>query len=395
MGPAAPLDAFAKPPSAPRLDLPPTGSPFNPRHAPPSLCSTSPLSTPSPLSPPALPASWFEDDREVAAVYPNHVLFVHKAEKKRAVMVYNISDTKISLLEVKYESAGLSYDGRFLLVTRAKNIQIRKLTSNNRGFCWVDSDGRFWQWSYGPSEEPVQVFTLHARAPRYWLTPLTTPDGEWYAICATEKDRRRGVVHCFPSDHGEARIFDGPAAAKFAFVGNSERRGGRARELAILLLSMVHDRDGSNIALEMRGLDRNSSLQRYGRSPISVAPSMKLLPEPFVDTLSDWIIAGVSTASAENSLTLIFDPLRGKSVGDKKLNLNAGDRVYCGACGLHMEQNANVFRRLTIHREGLPRRDSAGTGAAPIGSRRSFESWSSGDASSRHNRTGSVGGQGS
>ncbi|KAG8940495.1 hypothetical protein FRC04_005221 [Tulasnella sp. 424] len=211
--------------------------------------------------------------------------------------------------------------------------------------------------SYGPSEEPEQAFTLHARAPRYWLTPITTPDGEWYAICATEKDRRRGVVHCFPSDHGETRIFDGPAAATFAFI-----------------------------ALEMRGLDRNSPLQRYGCSPISVAPSMKLLPELFVDPLSDLIIAGVSTASAENSLTLIFDPLTGKYVGNKKLNLNAGDRVYCGACGLHMEQNANVFRRLTIHPEGFLRPDSAGIGAAPVGSRRSFESWNSGDASSRHNR---------
>lgn len=130
---------------------------------------------------------------------------------------------------------------------KAKNIQIRKWTSNNRGFCWVDNDGRFWQWSYEPSEEPEQVFTLHARAPRYWLTPITTPDGEWYAICATEKDRRRGVVHCFPADHGEARIFEGPAAATFAFVENSDRRGG-AKELAILLLSMVHDRHGSNVS---------------------------------------------------------------------------------------------------------------------------------------------------
>ncbi|KAG8977126.1 hypothetical protein FRB90_008901 [Tulasnella sp. 427] len=124
---------------------------------------------------------------------------------------------------------------------------------------------------------------------------------------------------------------------------------------------------------------------------------MKLLPELFVDPLSDLIIAGVSTASAENSLTLIFDPLTGKYVGNKKLNLNSGDRVYCGPCGLHMEQNANVFRRLTIHPEGLPRPDSAGTGAAPMGfgNRRSFESWRSGDASSRHNRTGSVSGHAS
>lgn len=91
---------------------------------------------------------------------------------------------------------------------------------------------------------------------------------------------------------------------------------------------------------------------------------MKLLPELFVDPLTDLIIAGISTASAENSLTLIFDPLTGKYVGNKKLNLNEGDRVYCGACGLHMEQNANVFRRLTIHPEGLPRPDSAGTGVS-------------------------------
>ncbi|KAG8959989.1 hypothetical protein FRC05_007137, partial [Tulasnella sp. 425] len=51
MGRADPLDAFAKPPSAPRLDLPPTGSSFKPRLAPPSPRSASPLSAPSPLSP--------------------------------------------------------------------------------------------------------------------------------------------------------------------------------------------------------------------------------------------------------------------------------------------------------------------------------------------------------
>ncbi|KAG8963458.1 hypothetical protein FRC05_004731 [Tulasnella sp. 425] len=49
---------------------------------------------------PALPATWFEDDWEVAGVYPNHVL-LHKAEKKRAVTVYNISETRISLIGVK------------------------------------------------------------------------------------------------------------------------------------------------------------------------------------------------------------------------------------------------------------------------------------------------------
>ncbi|KAG8963457.1 hypothetical protein FRC05_004730 [Tulasnella sp. 425] len=50
MGRADPLDAFAKLPSASRLELP-HGSPFKPRLAPPSPRSASPLSTSSPLSP--------------------------------------------------------------------------------------------------------------------------------------------------------------------------------------------------------------------------------------------------------------------------------------------------------------------------------------------------------
>ncbi|KAG8968188.1 hypothetical protein FRC05_001665, partial [Tulasnella sp. 425] len=263
---------------------------------------------------PALPASWFEDDWEVAGVYPNHVLFIHRAEKKRAVMVYNISETRISFIEVKYESAGSSYDGRFLLVTRERFLYVH-LVETSKVIKKI------------PSQENPNS-QMDVQQPRFLLG----------------RQRRKVLVMVVWALGGARASVHAP------------------RKSTEILVDAANDAGWRMIALEMRGLDRNSPLQRYGRSPISVAPSMKLLPELFADPLSDLIIAGVSTASAENSLTLIFDPLTGKYVGNKKLNLNAGDRVYCGACRLRMEQNANVFRRLMIHPEGLLRPDSAGTG---------------------------------
>lgn len=126
---------------------------------------------------------------------------------------------------------------------KTKEMHVRKWTSNEYGFCWVDNDGTFWRWSYESSGDPEQVFKLQANAPRYWLTPITTQDGSWYAICATEKERRRGVVHCYPEDNGEARVFEGPSAGAFTY----EEVNGRT-ELGIVLLSVVNEKRGSHVS---------------------------------------------------------------------------------------------------------------------------------------------------
>ena len=52
---------------------------------------------------------------EVAGVYPGHILFVERQEKKRRVQVYHIATRSIELIDVKYDSAGLSVDGKFLI----------------------------------------------------------------------------------------------------------------------------------------------------------------------------------------------------------------------------------------------------------------------------------------
>ena len=42
---------------------------------------------------------------------------------------------------------------------------------------------------------------------------LTTRDGIWNAIVATDDKRTRGEVHCYPTDNDEARIYKGILAA--------------------------------------------------------------------------------------------------------------------------------------------------------------------------------------
>ncbi|KAG8939775.1 hypothetical protein FRC00_013557, partial [Tulasnella sp. 408] len=145
---------------------------------------------------PVLPETWFQDGWELAGVYMEHVLFTERAEKKRRVQIYDIPKMSIRLMDVKYEAAVLSWDGKYLLVGcskmlqlikvksekcvkkfKAKNLTVRKWTSNSKGFCWVDTEGRFWRWSYNPGEEPEPLFKLVSTAPKYWMTPIAAHDG--------------------------------------------------------------------------------------------------------------------------------------------------------------------------------------------------------------------------
>lgn len=53
---------------------------------------------------------------------------------------------------------------------------------------------------------------------------LTTRDGTWNAIVATDMYCTRGEVHCYPSDNDEARIFKGVLAA-FAQAESTDGTG--------------------------------------------------------------------------------------------------------------------------------------------------------------------------
>lgn len=144
----------------------------------------------------------------------------------------------------------------------------------------------------------------------------------------------------------------------------------------------------AQVAFDLHGITRGSRLRRHGKASVSITSSMKLLPEMYLDPNSSLVLVAISTASTDGSLCMLFDRETGQCAATRKINMDAGDRIHVGsASGMHLEQHQSLFRRLTIHPDGLPRPDSAGTGAAPIGlrGRRSFESWRSDDYGSNSN----------
>ncbi|KAG9048419.1 hypothetical protein FS837_012933 [Tulasnella sp. UAMH 9824] len=320
---------------------------------------------------PVLPETWFQDSWELAGVYMEHILFIERSEKKRRVQIYDIPKMSIRLMDAKYEAAALSWDGKYLLVGynkmlqivnvkseksvkkfKAKNLNVRKWTSNTKGFCWVDTEGWFWRWSYNAGEEPEQLFKLVSTAPKYWMTPIAAHDGSWYAVAATEKDRRSGVVHAFPENHGEARIFHGPAAAVFTRVVS----GGIA-ENAIVMMSMTQEGKNGCVLLDVQGLSKSSRFQKQARANITFSDKMKLFPDIFVDEHSSLVVTAISTNATDGSLALVFEPQGGKFIASRRLFMDNGDRIFCGVFGLHMERNASMFRRLKVYPDGLPKPD--------------------------------------
>ncbi|KAG8918993.1 hypothetical protein FRC00_011870 [Tulasnella sp. 408] len=247
---------------------------------------------------------------------------------------------------------------------KVKNLNVRKWTSNTKGFCWVDTEGRFWRWSYNAGEEPEQLFKLISTAPKYWMTPIAAHDGSWYAVVATEKDRRSGVVHAFPENHGEARIFHGPAAAVFTRVAS-----GGVTENAIVMMSMTQEGKNGCVLLDVVGLSRYSRVQKQARANITLSDTMKLFPDIFVDEHSSLAVTAISNNATDGSRALIFEPQGGKFIASRRLVMDNGDRIFCGVFGLHMERNASMFRRLKVYPDGLPNPDYVDAEEALFGSK--------------------------
>ncbi|KAG8927165.1 hypothetical protein FRC01_007902 [Tulasnella sp. 417] len=294
-----------------------------------------------------LPQTWFQDGWELAGVYTEYILFTQRAEKRRSVQIYDICKLSIRLVDVKYEAAVLSWDGKYLLVGYAKNLNARKWTSNTKGFCWVDTDGRFWRWSYAPGEEPEQMFKPISTAPKYWMTPIASHDGSSYAVVAAEKDRRSGVIHAFSENHREERIFDGAAAAAFTRIVSNAMS-----ETALVMMSLTREGKNGCVVLDVQDLSRYSRFQKEARANITVSDSMKLFPDIFVDEHSSLALTAISTSATDGSLALIFEPQGGKFIASRRLLMDNGDRIFCGVFGLHMERNASMFRRLKVYPDG-------------------------------------------
>jgi len=49
---------------------------------------------------------------------------------------------------------------------------------------------------------------------------------------------------------------------------------------------------------------------------------------------------------------LVFEAASGSFVASRKIGMDAGDRIYCGLWGVHMERSASMFRRLKLQPDG-------------------------------------------
>ena len=144
------------------------------------------------------------------------------------------------------------------------------------------------------------------------------------------------------------------------------------------------------MTLDIQGLARSTKLDRTGApKSIRLSPSMQLLPELHYNQHTSLVVAAASTMSTEGSILLVFDAVLVSLVTTRHIDMDQGDRISSGSCGLHKEQRSSIFQRLVVHPDGLPRPDSAGTGAAPFAgsrvvlakpSRSSFETWLSDSA---------------
>ncbi|KAG8872132.1 hypothetical protein FRB97_008012 [Tulasnella sp. 331] len=206
----------------------------------------------------------FQNEWQFAGLYNRHILFSQVVQEFRSgalgkkLLIYDVNTHNTQTVSVKYDTAGLGPHGHFLLYRRgdemymyevakarvSKSEQLRNLskwTYNAMGFCMVDSFGKFWRWNFHDKLPPALVFRLVDRAPTERLRCLTTRDGAWNAIVATDMDCTRGEIHCYPSNNDEARIFKGVLAA-FGQAESTDRKS------IVLVVPMVCGSSSSSIS---------------------------------------------------------------------------------------------------------------------------------------------------
>ncbi|KAG8847943.1 hypothetical protein FRB96_001345 [Tulasnella sp. 330] len=202
----------------------------------------------------------FQNEWQFAGLYNRHILFSQVVQEFRSgalgkkLLIYDVNTHNTQTVSVKYDTAGLGPHGHFLLYRRgdemymyevakarvSKSEQLRNLskwTYNAMGFCMVDSFGKFWRWNFHDKLPPALVFRLVDRAPTERLRCLTTRDGAWNAIVATDMDCTRGEIHCYPSNNDEARIFKGVLAA----FGQAESTDRKSSVTLVAIVNVSHD----------------------------------------------------------------------------------------------------------------------------------------------------------
>jgi len=188
------------------------------------------------------------------------------------------------------------------------------------------------------------------------MTPMTTPKGEWYAICATGDDKRSGSVHCYPSNDGVSKIFEGCAGA---FVQMEADDGTSKMCIAVLRIDALKGNDAVSeflMLLSIHELDSSSSVEHHPEEyPFIVGFSPRPIPEIFIDLGSQLaVIVAASTVAQAGPLAFIFELKTGRYVKHQPLNTLEGEYIFSGRGGLHVEKEGLKLQRLMLYPDGPP-----------------------------------------
>jgi len=177
------------------------------------------------------------------------------------------------------------------------------------------------------------------------VRPMTTVDGAWNAICATDRDRTTGTIHCYPSNHDPAQIFKGIAAGFIQVEG-----GGGLKTHAIAVLNVVSQGGRQFFEVQVHCFGRTA----YAAEPRRILNESggKPLSRLWDDPEHSMFVAAVSTRHSCFD-AYIFDSATGDMLCTHTITEHGDERVYCGSGGLHVENEGRTLKRLQLHPGGL------------------------------------------
>lgn len=319
----------------------------------------------------------FDQDWNFTGLYTSHILFSQNSRvpPSKKLLVYDIKAQKSNQIKVRYDSAGLGPHGKYLLyrftdemslydVANSRTIKTASLRNLSRwaynaiGFCLVDDSGKFWRWNFGDKLPPGLIFRLVDRAPRDRLRCLTTRDGAWNAIVATNKDRTQGDIHCYPSNNDESRIFSGVLAA----LTQSEVDGQTVTHIAVVKieseeeLSFTIHQLGAPVPGVVHRVETRMPFEAVGGPPSAI----------FIDhELAVGVV--LATPPGETYHALLFDLRSGTFFMKQSISKYAEDSWLVDDTGIFRERKGSVVQRLRIVPENLPPRPTTASPPPVVG----------------------------
>jgi len=219
----------------------------------------------------------------------------------------------------------------------------------------VDSSGKFWRWNFDDFLPPTLVFRLADRAPRDRLTCLTTDDGAWNAVVGTDQDQTQGIVHCYPSDNDEARIYNGVLAV---FTQMQTEQGETITFVAVVNVTETE------LSFSMNQLGRlaKNTIQHVE----TTMPLDDVCGTPMAMVIDDASQVAVVLVSPDRSIVpntsvffaLIFDMRTGIFLVKQELVRYEGDCWTLDDRGIFRERSGCIVQRLSVIPDALPVRGS-------------------------------------